>query len=174
MYMTFMLLTQWLYFLVSEQCSLNGVFQPSSSFQSLKSLSLGLSIDDYFVPENPLFGLCRELQGIERSNSLEDILIKVSTSLRLQHDFLAELNDVLTLPGYTKLRRLCLEILLWTEMVDGYDREESRRELDDAAHAHCSQLFDRPSLNFSFFVAVEGIDDDDGYFCTGSHWKMNL
>jgi hypothetical protein len=38
---------------------------------------------------NPL-GFCHELRQIERSNSLEEILIKVSTypTLRLLHDFL--------------------------------------------------------------------------------------
>jgi hypothetical protein len=151
--------------LVDEECSLNGVFQPSSSFESLKSLSLRLSIDD-IDPEDPLFGLCDELRRLERSNSLEEILVKVATTFRLQPDFLTDLNDVLTLPGYTKLRRLRLEILLWTGMMEDYDREESRRELNGAAQTQCSQLFNRPSLKFSHLVAVEGIDDDDpfGYF----------
>ncbi|KIJ94354.1 hypothetical protein K443DRAFT_110567 [Laccaria amethystina LaAM-08-1] len=142
---------------VNDGCSLNGVFQPSSSFESLKSLSLRLSMD--FDPKNPLFGLCHELGRIERSNSLlEEILIEVPTTFRLQHDFLTDLNDVLTLPGYTKLRRLRLEILLRTVIFEEYDREESNRELNDAAQAQCSQLFNRPSLNFSYFVAVQGIE----------------
>jgi hypothetical protein len=71
------------FLLVDEECSLNGVFQPFSSFESLKSLSLRLSIDD-IDPEDPLFGLCDELRRIERTNSLEEILIKVSTPFRLQ------------------------------------------------------------------------------------------
>ena len=92
------------YLLVDEELSLNGVVQPSSSFKSLRCLWLRLSIYN-IEPEDPLFGLCHELRQIERSNSLEEILIKVSTFLRLQQDFLADLNDVLTLPGYTKLRQ---------------------------------------------------------------------
>jgi hypothetical protein len=155
------LLTRWLYLLVDEECSLNGVFRPASSFESLKFLLLRSSVDN-IDPEDPLFGLCHELRQIERSNSLEEIIIKIITTLRLQHDFLADLNDVLTLPGYTKLRRLRLEILLLIDMVEEYDREESRRELNDAARAQCSQLFNRPSLDFSHLVAVQGIDESDG------------
>ncbi|EDR03157.1 uncharacterized protein LACBIDRAFT_331838 [Laccaria bicolor S238N-H82] len=144
---------------VDEECSLNDVFQPSISFENLKILSLRFSIDE-IDPKDPLFGLCHELRRIERSNGLEEILIKVSTTLKLQPDFLADLNDVLTLPGYTKLRCLRLEILLWLDTVEEYDREESRRELNNAAQARCSQLLHRPSLDFSYLVAVQGIDDD--------------
>jgi hypothetical protein len=164
------LLTRWLYLLVDEECSLNGVFRPASSFESLKFLLLRSSVDN-IDPEDPLFGLCHELRQIERSNSLEEIIIKIITTLRLQHDFLTDLDDVLTLPGYTKLRRLRLEILLLTGMVEEYDRKESRRELNDAAQARCSQLFNRPSLDFSHLVAVQGTnesgdesDDDDDIF----------
>jgi hypothetical protein len=167
-----MLLTRWLYLLVGDGISLNGVFKPSSSFESLRSLSLRLSIDD-LDPGDPLFGLCHELRRIERINGLEEIHIKVSTTFRLQHDFLADLNNVLTLPGYTKLRRLRLEILLWIDMVERYDREESRRELNDAVQAKCSQLFRRPSLDFSHLVAVLGIDMDDTFghtFCESEKW----
>jgi hypothetical protein len=94
------------------------------------------------------------------------VIFKVLGPPWLQHDFLADLNDVLTLPGYTKLRRLRLEILLWSEVMEDYDREESRRELNGATRAQCSQLFNRPSLDFSHLVALEGIDDDEtfGYF----------
>ena len=155
-----MLLTRWLYLLVDEQCSLNGVFSPASSFEDLESLFLRSYIDGIDI-EDPVYGLCHELRQIERSNSLEDILIKIITNSRLQLDFLADLNDVLTLPGYTKLGCLRLEILLLTEMVEEYDREESRRELDDAARAQCSQLLNQPSLDFSYLVAVQGVDDDD-------------
>ena len=155
-----MLLTLWLYLLVDEQCSLNGVFQPVSSFGGLASLFLRLTIDGIDL-EDPLYGLCHEMRQIERSNSLEDILIKIITNSRLQHDFLADLNDVLTLPGYNKLGCLLLEILLLTEMVEEYDREESRRELNDAARAQCSQLLNQPSLDYSYLVAVQGVDDDD-------------
>ena len=98
---------------------------------------------------------------IERSNSLEEILIKVIATFRLQHDFLADLNDVLTLPGYIKLHCLCLEILLLTAMVKEYDHEESRWQLDDAAHALCSQLFNQPSLDFSCLAVMQGVDDDN-------------
>ena len=148
------------YLLVDEELSLNGVFQPSSSFKSLRCLWLRLSIYN-IEPEDPLFGLCHELRRIERSNSLEEILIKVSSFLRLQQDFLADLNDVLTLPGYTKLRCLHLEIILRFETIEEYDRvEESRQELNNAAQ----QLFNRPSLKFSYLVAVKGIDDDDDIF----------
>jgi hypothetical protein len=147
-----MLLTWWLYLLVYGECSLNGVFQPASSFESIKSLLLRLHIDDMNF-EDPLFGLCHELRQMERSNSLEEIVIKIITTSRLQHDFLTDLNDVLTLPGYTKLRCLRLEILLLAGTAEDFDK------LNDATQAQCSQLFNRPSLNFSYRVAVEGVDD---------------
>ena len=107
------------------------------------------------------------MRQIERSNSLEEILIRIITTSRLQLDFLADLNDVLTLPGYTKLGCLRLEILLLTGTGEEYDREEFRRELVKAARAQCSQLLEQPSLDVSLLVAVQGVDDDDvfEYFC---------
>ena len=158
-----MLLTWWLYLLVDKECSSNGVLQPATSFESHKSLFLISSID-YTEPEDPLYGFCHELRQIERSNSLEEILIKIATRFRLQQDFLADLNDVLNLPGYTKLRRFRVKILLLNGVVEEYDREESRRELKDAAQAQCSQLCNRPSLDFSCLVAVKGVHDDDLFY----------
>ena len=100
----------------------------------------------------------------DREKSLEEILIKIATRFRLQQDFLADLNDVLNLPGYTKLRRFRVKILLLNGVVEDYDREESRQELKDAAQAQCSQLYNRPSLDFSCLVAVKGVYDDDLFY----------
>ena len=158
-----MLLTRWLYLLVDEECSLNGVFQPATSFESLKFLFLISSID-HRGSEDPLYGLCHELRQVERRNSLEEILIKTATTFGLQQDFLADLNDVLNLPGYSKLRRLRVQILLLDGMVAEYDREKFRRDLNDAAQAQCSQLYNRPSLDFSCLVAVQGVYDDDLFY----------
>ena len=125
--------------------SLKALFQTASSLRTVKFLTMHLSKVDS-AHGDPLCGLCRELALLEGSNNFEEIVINIATNCRfVEHSIFGDLHNILVSPGYSKLRRLHLEILL----SGVYDRESFKQELEDAARAQCSWL-----LNPTFTYVV--------------------
>ena len=133
---------------------MNAVFQTARSLRTVKFLTLDFT-KVVSAQGDPLCGLCRELTLLEGSNNFAEIIINIATNLRfVEHSIFGDLDNILILPGYSKLRRLHLEILLQHRLSGVFDRESFKQELEDAAQAQCSRLL---NPTFTYVVVLAGV-----------------
>jgi hypothetical protein len=86
------------------------MLQPS--MQTLKHIVVDIHVDD--VDNDPLFGIPFELENMRRKNIIESItigvLVQTDADCRRQGDDWGRLDEVLTTPGWSSLKRVSLAI----------------------------------------------------------------
>lgn len=127
------------------------------SMQTLKHFHLKTLFAEATGSVDPLAGLCNELEDMKNKNIIETITIGVSIDIDSdcrRGDEWGRLDTALAQPGWPKLQRVLLKIVVWS-----YERadDELERALKKLPQTQFPNLSSSKSPSFEFSVHGERI-----------------